>query len=239
MNPELPHAPNPPFGALLYYHLSKQPAGEIKLQIFDAADKLVRTITSTLPPVYRAAAVSRLLADAAVRARALDERRHEPDQLGSALRRSAGLQSGHQQPDELVAGLGHAGAARAAGVAGHVHGQADRRRRRRTRRRSSCTTIRASARVAAVMAALRAQNKLAMAAVSGDEGQLRRQRAKWPRCAHSWPRSPRGSLPPDVAAAATALDAKLATFGGRSAADVAAVVVAVVAARPFERPAAY
>ena len=37
LNPELPHAPNPPFGALLYYHLSKPPAGEIKIQIFDAA----------------------------------------------------------------------------------------------------------------------------------------------------------------------------------------------------------
>ena len=50
MNPEMAHAPNPPFGALLYYHLSKKPAGEIKLQIFDSANKLVRTITSTPPP---------------------------------------------------------------------------------------------------------------------------------------------------------------------------------------------
>ena len=52
MNPELPHAPNPPFGALIYYHLSKPPVGEIKLQIFDSANKLVRTITSTPPPMY-------------------------------------------------------------------------------------------------------------------------------------------------------------------------------------------
>ena len=52
MNPELPHAPNPPYGALIYYHLSKQPAGEIKLQIFDSANKLVRTITSTQPAMY-------------------------------------------------------------------------------------------------------------------------------------------------------------------------------------------
>jgi hypothetical protein len=52
MNPEMPHAPNPPFGALIYYHLSKPPSGEIKLQIFDSANKLVRTITSTPPPVY-------------------------------------------------------------------------------------------------------------------------------------------------------------------------------------------
>ena len=52
MNLEMPHAPNPPFGALIYYHLSKKPAGEIKLQIFDSANKLVRTITSTQPPLY-------------------------------------------------------------------------------------------------------------------------------------------------------------------------------------------
>src|SRR2546421_7401625 len=52
MNPEMAHAPNPPFGALIYYHLSK-PAGEIKLQIFDSANKLVRTITSTPPPMYQ------------------------------------------------------------------------------------------------------------------------------------------------------------------------------------------
>jgi photosystem II stability/assembly factor-like uncharacterized protein len=53
MNPEMPHAQNPPFGALLYYHLSKKPAGEIKLQIFDSANKIVRTITSTPPPMYQ------------------------------------------------------------------------------------------------------------------------------------------------------------------------------------------
>src|SRR5260370_32513014 len=53
MNPEMPHAPNPLFGALLYYHLSKKPAGEIKLQIFDSANKLVRTISSTPPTMYQ------------------------------------------------------------------------------------------------------------------------------------------------------------------------------------------
>lgn len=49
MNPELPHAQNPPFGAILYYHLSKKPAGEIKMQIFDSAGNLVRTMTSVKP----------------------------------------------------------------------------------------------------------------------------------------------------------------------------------------------
>src|SRR5204862_1458421 len=66
---------------------------------------------------------------------------------------------------------------------------------------------------APVMSALRAQNKLAMAAVQGikdsyaanDEvGAVRAQLAAIAR----------GSLPPDVATAATALDAKLATISG-------------------------
>src|ERR1043165_1492231 len=52
MNREMPHAPNPPYGALLYYYLSKKPSGEIKLQILDSANKLVRTITSTQPPMF-------------------------------------------------------------------------------------------------------------------------------------------------------------------------------------------
>jgi hypothetical protein len=46
INPELPHSPNPPYGAILYYHLSQPPSGEIKLQVFDAEGKLVRTMSS-------------------------------------------------------------------------------------------------------------------------------------------------------------------------------------------------
>ena len=47
---EMPHAPNPPYGAILYYHLGQPPAGEMKLQVFDAAGGLVRTISSIPPP---------------------------------------------------------------------------------------------------------------------------------------------------------------------------------------------
>lgn len=50
LNPELPHAPNPPYGAILYYHLNRPPSGEMKLQVFDEEGKLVRTMSST-PPV--------------------------------------------------------------------------------------------------------------------------------------------------------------------------------------------
>src|SRR5262249_38107015 len=47
---EMPHAPNPPYGAILYYHLGQPPSGEMRLQIFDAAGGLVRTISSVPPP---------------------------------------------------------------------------------------------------------------------------------------------------------------------------------------------
>jgi hypothetical protein len=47
---EMPHAPNPPYGALLYYRLGQPPGGEITLQVFDAAGALVRTISSIPPP---------------------------------------------------------------------------------------------------------------------------------------------------------------------------------------------
>jgi hypothetical protein len=50
LNPELPHSPNPPYGAILYYHLNRPPSGEIKLQVFDDQGKLVRTMSS-IPPV--------------------------------------------------------------------------------------------------------------------------------------------------------------------------------------------
>jgi hypothetical protein len=35
---------------MIYYHLSRKPAGDIRLQIFDSAGKLVRTMTSVAPP---------------------------------------------------------------------------------------------------------------------------------------------------------------------------------------------
>jgi photosystem II stability/assembly factor-like uncharacterized protein len=50
LNPELPHSPNPPYGAILYYHLSRPPSSEVKLQVFDDKGKLVRTMSS-IPPV--------------------------------------------------------------------------------------------------------------------------------------------------------------------------------------------
>ncbi len=50
LNPELPHASNPPYGVILDYYLTRPPSGEIKLQVFDHEGKLVRTMSS-IPPL--------------------------------------------------------------------------------------------------------------------------------------------------------------------------------------------
>jgi photosystem II stability/assembly factor-like uncharacterized protein len=47
---EVPHADNPPYGAIVDYYLSRQPSGPIQLQVFDSHGKLVRTMSSTPPP---------------------------------------------------------------------------------------------------------------------------------------------------------------------------------------------
>ena len=47
---EVPNAPNPPYGVLVDYYLSRPPSGPIQLQVFDAHHNLVRTISSTPPP---------------------------------------------------------------------------------------------------------------------------------------------------------------------------------------------
>ena len=86
------------------------------------------------------------------------------------------------------------------------------------------------------MSALRAQNKLAMAAWQGmkDAAAGNERGGRGARTGGGDRAS--ASLPPDVAAAATALDAKLATFGGATgrggrAAAVAAAAAAAAAAR--------
>ena len=47
---EMPHSPNPPYGLIVDYYLSRKPDAPIQLQVFDSSGNLVRTISSTLPP---------------------------------------------------------------------------------------------------------------------------------------------------------------------------------------------
>jgi photosystem II stability/assembly factor-like uncharacterized protein len=48
--PEVPAAPNPPDGAILYYYLKSPPAGQLTIEIHDARRALVRRFTSVPPP---------------------------------------------------------------------------------------------------------------------------------------------------------------------------------------------
>ncbi|HMG73168.1 MAG TPA: hypothetical protein VK582_06660 [Pyrinomonadaceae bacterium] len=212
MNPEMPHAPNPPFGALIYYHLSQKPAGEIKLQIFDAANKLVRTITSTPPPMYeRPPYPDYWLMPSSERAlstnvgtnrinwdlRYDDPPGYNPDinnQMNSAPGQVTPAPHGPLAlPGTYTVKLL---------VGGAVYTQT--------------LVVHNDPRVgdgATVMSGLRAQNKLAMAAWQGMKDsyaaneEVAAVRAELAAIA-------RGSLPPDVATAATALNAKLSTIGG-------------------------
>ncbi len=215
INPEMPHAPNPPFGALLYYHLSKKPAGEIKLQIFDSANRLVRTITSTPPPMYqRPPYPDYWLMPSAERAlstntgtnrinwdlRYDDPTGYNPDinnQMNSAPGQVTPAPHGPLAlPGKYTVELLVDGATYTQTLVVHNDPRVGEG--------------------ATVMSALRAQNRLAMAAVqsmkdtyAANEG-VAAVRARLAAIT-------RGTLPPDVATAATALDAKLATIGGARA----------------------
>jgi len=211
MNPELPHAPNPPFGALIYYHLSQKPAGEIKLQIFDPANNLVRTITSTPPPMserppfpdyWLMPSSERSLATTIGTSRINWDLRYDdppgynPDinnQMNSAPGQVTPAPHGPLAlPGKYTVKLL---------VDGVTYTQA--------------LVVHNDPRVgesAMVMSALRAQNKLALAASQGmkdsyaaneEVAAVRAQLATIMK----------GSMPPEVATAATALDAKLATLG--------------------------
>jgi len=49
--PEVPHALNPPAGAIIYYHLASPPSGQVTLDVVDANGRTVRHLSSApLPP---------------------------------------------------------------------------------------------------------------------------------------------------------------------------------------------
>ncbi|HKE24659.1 MAG TPA: hypothetical protein VKB88_19990 [Bryobacteraceae bacterium] len=50
--PEVPHALNPPEGAILDYYLAAKPAGDVKIEIYDAQNHLVRTLSSNPAPPF-------------------------------------------------------------------------------------------------------------------------------------------------------------------------------------------
>ena len=212
MNPEMPHASNPPYGALLYYHLSKKPAGDIKLQIFDSANKLVRTITSKEPTMFarppypdywlRPSPERALSTEVGTNRINWDLRYDDPPGFNPDINNQMNSSPGSVTP----APHGPLALPGTYTIKLIVDGQSY----------SQPLVVRNDPRIgesAAVMAGLRAQDKLAMVTVqamkdsyaANDEvSAVRKQLAAIQR----------GSLPSDVATAATALDTKLATFGG-------------------------
>jgi photosystem II stability/assembly factor-like uncharacterized protein len=212
MNPEMPHAQNPPYGALLYYHLSRKPAGEIKLQIFDSAKTLVRTITSTQPSMYvRPPYPDYWLMPSSERALSTnmgtnrinwDLRYDDPPGYNPDINNQMNSSPGSVTP----APHGPLALPGTYTVKLIVDGQTY----------SQTLIVRNDPRLgqsATLMALLKAQDKLAMAAVQGmkdsytaneEVSAVRAQLATLIK----------GSLPPEVATAAAALDAKLATVGG-------------------------
>jgi len=215
MNPELPHAQNAPFGALIYYHLSKKPAGDIKMQIYDAAGKLVRTITSVVPPkVERAPYPDYWLMSPESRAlstsigtnrinwnlRYDDPPGFNPD-INNQMNASPGSVTPAPHGPLVLPGT--------YSIKLIVDGQTY----------TQSVVVHNDPRIGespTMMAALRAQNKLALAAWAGmqdsadanaEVAAVRAQLASMPRA--SWPG--------DVTTAATALETKLATFGGAPA----------------------
>ena len=212
MNPELPHAENPPFGALIYYHLSRKPAGEIKLQVFDSANKLVRTITSTQPAKYerppypdywlRPVTERALSTNVGTNRTNWDLRYDDPPAYNPDINNQMNSSPGSVAP-------GPHGPLALPGtytlkliVDGQTYTQT--------------LVVHNDPRVGespAIMTALRAQNTLALDAVEGmrnsyaaneEVAAVRAQLADLLK----------GSLPPDVKTAADALETKLAAIGG-------------------------
>jgi photosystem II stability/assembly factor-like uncharacterized protein len=212
MNPELPHSQNPPFGALIYYHLSKKPAGEIKLQIFDSDGKLVRTISSvkpTLPerppypdywlmsPAERALSTNVGTNRTNWNLRYDDPPGYNPDinnQMNSAPGQVTPAPHGPLVlPGTYTVKLLVDGATYTQKVIVH-----------------NDPRIGESAKI---MSSLRLQNKLALNAVQGmKDSYAANEEVSAVRAELTTLKS--SSLPADVATAATALDTKLATFGG-------------------------
>src|SRR5262249_50250237 len=191
---------------------TKPPAGEMKLQIFDATNKLVRTITSTQPAMYpRPPYPDYWLMPSSERALSTnvgtnrinwDLRYDDPPGYNPDINNQMNSSPGSVTPAP------HGPLA--------LPGTYTVKLLVDSATYTQTLVVRNDPRVgegATVMSALRTQNKLAMAAWQGMKDsygvneELTAVRAQLAAI-------PRGSVPPEVVTAATALDAKLATVGG-------------------------
>jgi photosystem II stability/assembly factor-like uncharacterized protein len=209
---EMPHVPNAPYGAIVDYYLAEEPKAPISLQVFDSQNNLVRTISSTLPPpiagaefphYWLASPQSRALTThAGLNRIAWDLRYDDPP----ALR--------HDLENEMnsVPGATTEGPHGPQAIPGvytlklTVDGQVYTRD----------VTVINDPRVGqnpALMAALRAQNRLSVLSLQGME-QSFAGHAEVNAVKEQLAALTKGNLPADVAAQAKTLDASLTKVGG-------------------------
>src|ERR1051325_1914380 len=213
LNPEYAHAETPPYGALIYYHLSQKPAGEIRLQIFDSSSALVRTITSTPPPVsqrppypdYWLMPSSERVLSTNVGTNRInwDLRYDDPPGFNPDINNQMNSAPGQVTP----APHGPLALPGTYTVKLIVDGQTY----------TQPLVVHNDPRLGedpAMMSALRAQLKLALAAAQSMRDSYAANEEVSAVRAELAALTAKGSLPPEVAKAGTALDTKLATFGG-------------------------
>ncbi len=209
---EVPHAHNVQYGAILDYYLDHQPTGPIQLQIFDTEGKLVRTMSSTLPPPIEGAMFPHYWL-ATPESRALGTRvglnrvnwnlyYDDPPALRHDLEDEMNMVPGSTTPGphgpQVIPGVYTLKLT----VDGQVY----------TRTITVVNDPRAG-QSPELMAALRAQNKLTLLSVQGMEQsfagnqEVKAVKDQLAALTH-------GNLPADVAAQAKALDASLTKIGG-------------------------
>lgn len=209
---EVPHAPNPPYGVIVDYYLSHEPTGPIQLQVFDSRGKLVRTISSTLPPPIEGEAFPRYWL-ATPESRALSTnvglnrvnwnlRYDAPPALRHDLENQMNTVAGATTPDphgpQVIPGVYTLKLT----VDGQVY--------------TRDVTVMNDPRVGQspqLMTALRAQNRLTLLSVEGMK-QTFKGHEEVDAVKSQLGSLMRGSLPPDVAAQAKTLDASLTKIGG-------------------------
>ena len=213
MSVEMPHAPNPPYGAILYYHLSR-PAREITLQVFDAGGALVRTISSTPPaPIEGAIFPSYWLATPESRALPTtagtnrvnwDLHYDDPASINHDLEDEMNMVEGMTSPGPHGPQVTPGTYTVKLTVDGKVYQQT--------------VTVHNDPRVGdspATLNALNAQHRLTMHAYQGmKDSYAANEEVAAVRAQVASMQQQQPSLPADVAAKAKDFDTKLATFGG-------------------------
>jgi photosystem II stability/assembly factor-like uncharacterized protein len=209
---EVPHAQNVPYGAILDYYLSSEPHGPIQLQVFDEHNRLVRTMSSALPPAIEGQWYPRYWL-ASPESRALSTHTglnrvnwnlqyDDPPALRQDLENEMNMVPGATTPGPHGPQVIPGEYTLKLNVDGHVY----------TRNLTVVNDPRAG-QSPELMAALRLQNKLTLLAVQGME-RSNEAHGEVDAVKGQLASLMKGNLPADVAAQAKTLDASLTKIGG-------------------------